>query len=134
MIKNALIAVYILVVLAISAVARAGVLPSNTQGDDFSASEIQNYNFKTHVGEIVALADGSFVLAMTDQKSYFVLKSQMDLAPFVGFNVMISGIELEHQLAPTYELDTVDPLPGIGSGNNAVVFFVFGISEVRDNL
>jgi hypothetical protein len=44
---------------------------------------------------------------------------------------MISGIELEHQLAPNYELDTVDPLPGISSGNKAVVFFVFGISEVR---
>jgi len=44
---------------------------------------------------------------------------------------MISGIELEHQLAPNFELDTVDPLPSVGSGNKTVVFFVFGISEVK---
>ncbi|WII73869.1 hypothetical protein QJS83_08255 [Bdellovibrio sp. 22V] len=131
MIRNALIAVYILVVLAISAVARAGVLPSNFQGEEQTAAELQNYNFKTHVGEIVALADGSLVLAMEDQQTFFVLKSQMDLTPYVGFKVMISGIELEHQLAPNFELETVDPLPGFGSGNKSVVFFVFGISEVR---
>ncbi|WP_374076654.1 hypothetical protein [Bdellovibrio bacteriovorus] len=131
MIRNALIAVYILVVLAISAVARAGVLPNNAQGEELTSSELQNYNFKTHVGEIVALADGSLVLAMEDQQSFFVLKSQMDLTAFIGSKVMISGIELEHQLAPNFELETVDPLPGFGSGNKTVVFFVFGISEVR---
>ncbi|KHD88568.1 MAG: hypothetical protein OM95_08680 [Bdellovibrio sp. ArHS] len=131
MIRNALIAVYILVVLAISAVARAGVLPNNALGEDIASSELQNYNFKTHVGEIVALADGSLVLAMEDQQTFFVLKSQIDLTSFVGTKVMVSGIELEHQLAPNFELETVDPLPGFGSGNKAVVFFVFGISEVR---
>jgi len=130
-IRNALIAVYILVVLAISAVARAGVLPNNATSADLSSAELQNYNFKTHVGEIVALADGSLVLAMEDQQTFFVLKSQMDLTPFIGSKVMISGIELEHQLAPSFELETVDPLPGFGSGNKSVVFFVFGISEVR---
>ena len=131
MIKNALIAIYILVVLAISAVARAGVLPNNARGEDFATSELQNYNFKTHVGEIVALTDGSLILAMEDQQTFFVLKSQIDLTNYVGSKVMISGIELEHQLAPNFELDTVDPLPGFSSGNKTVVFFVFGISEVR---
>ncbi|KYG60762.1 hypothetical protein [Bdellovibrio bacteriovorus] len=131
MIRNALIAVYILVVLAISAVARAGVLPNNALGEDITSTELQNYNFKTHVGEIVALADGSLVLAMEDQQTFFVLKSQIELTPFVGSKVMVSGIELEHQLAPNFELETVDPLPSFGSGNKAVVFFVFGISEVR---
>lgn len=131
MVKNALIAIYILVVLAISAVARAGVLPNNAQTEEISASELQNYNFKNHVGEVVALADGSLVLAMDDQQDFVILKSQMDLTPFIGSKVMISGIELEHQLAPNFELETVDPLPGFGSGNKAVVFFVFGISEVR---
>lgn len=131
MIRNALIAFYILAVLAISAVARAGVLPNNALSEESAASELQNYNFRTHVGEIVALADGSLVLAMEDQQSFFVLKSQMDLTSFIGTKVMISGVELEHQLAPNFELETVDPLPGFGSGNKAVVFFVFGISEVR---
>lgn len=133
MIRNALIAIYILVVLAISAVARAGVLPNvATQGEEVTASELQNYNYKTHVGRIVAMEDGSFVLAI-NQKT-LVLQSQFDLTPYVGSKVMISGIELDQQLAPNYGLDTVDPLPGIGSGSNTVIFFVFGISEVSNSL
>ncbi len=132
MIKNTLIAIYILLVLAISTVARAGVLPSNIQNEEFSTSEVQNYNFKTHVGQIVALADGSLVLAMDDQQTFFFLKAQFDLSPYIGSKVLISGIELEHQLAPNLELETVDPLPGFGSGSKAVVFFVFGISEVMN--
>lgn len=126
MIRNALIAVYILVVLAISAIARAeGLSGKELSNVDFS--ELQKYNYKTHVGEIVALVDGSCVLAMDDQQSFFVLQSQMDLSPYAGTKVLISGIELENQLAPNYELKTVDPLPGFGSGNKSIVFFVFGI-------
>lgn len=131
MLKNALIAIYILVVLAISAGARAGVLPSHAHGEELSSSEAQNYNFKTQVGEVVTLADGSFALVSADQQNMLILKSQIDLTAYIGLNVMISGIELEHQLAPNYELDTVDPLPGFSSGSKAVVFFVLGISEVR---
>ncbi|MGZ3768383.1 MAG: hypothetical protein ACXVCP_01420 [Bdellovibrio sp.] len=122
MIRNALIAVYILVVLAISAIARA---------ENVNYSELQKYNYKTHVGEVVALADGSFVLAMDDQQTFFQLQSQNDLTPYAGYKVMISGIELEHQIASNYELKTVDPLPGFGSGSKPVVFFVFDISEVK---
>ena len=131
MIKNALIAVYILVVLTISAVARAGVLPNYANGEEINAIDAQNYNFKTHVGEVVALADGSLVLAIEEQQMIFSLKSQIDLTPFVGYKVMVSGIELEHQLAPNFELESVDPLPGYSSGNKKIVFFVLGISEVR---
>lgn len=130
MIRNALIAVYILVVLAISAIARAENL-SNNELNNVDLSELQKYNYKNHVGEIVALADGSVVLAIEDQQSFLSLQSQIDLTPYAGNKVMISGIELEHQLAPDYELKTVDPLPGFGSGNKSVVFFVFGISEVK---
>ncbi|MGZ3775321.1 MAG: hypothetical protein ACXVCY_18580 [Pseudobdellovibrionaceae bacterium] len=129
MIRNALIAVYILVVLAISAIARAENL-SNNELNNNSLSELKKYNYKSHLGEIVALADGSFVLAMENQ-SFFSLQSQLNLAPYIGHKVMISGIELEYQLAPHYELKTVDPLPGFGSRNNSVIFFVFDISEVR---
>ncbi len=130
MIRNALIAVYILVVLAISAVARAGVLPNNAQTEEGTSSELQNYNYKTHVGEVVALADGSLVLAMDDQQTFFVLKSQMDLTPFVGSKVMMSGIELEHHLAPNIGYEVVDPLPGFDSESKSVIFFVFGIKEI----
>ena len=129
MIRNALIAIYILIVLAISAVARAGVLP-NTALNEGNISEAQNYNFKSHTGDVVALGDGSLVLVI-NQQSFVTLQSQIDLTPYVGSKVMMSGIELVHQLAPNFELDVVDPLPVISSGNKAVVFFVFGISEVR---
>lgn len=131
MIRNALIAIYILVVLAISAVARAGVLPNNAiQGEEVTAAELQKYNYKTHVGQVVALEDGSFALTINQQVA-FVLQSQFDLTSYVGSKVMISGIELDQQLAPAYGQNTVDPLPGVGSGSNSVIFFVFGISEVR---
>ncbi|HEX7674682.1 MAG TPA: hypothetical protein VF412_10955 [Bdellovibrio sp.] len=131
MIRNALIAIYILVVLAISAVARAGVLPNNAiQGEEVTATELQKYNYKTHVGQVVALEDGSFALTINQQVA-FVLQSQFDLTSYVGSKVMISGIELDQQLAPAYGQNTVDPLPGVGSGSNSVIFFVFGISEVR---
>ena len=130
MIRNTLIAIYILIVLAISAVARAGVLPNTALNEEMNTSEVQNYNFKSHTGEVVALGDGSLVLVI-NQQSYVTLQSQIDLTPYIGSKVMMSGIELEHQLAPNFELDVVDPLPVISSGNKSVVFFVFGISEVR---
>lgn len=130
MIRNALIAIYILIVLAISAVARAGVLPNTALNEEMNTSDVQNYNFKSHTGDVVALGDGSLVLVI-DQQSYVTLQSQIDLTPYIGTKVMMSGIELEHQLSPNFELDVVDPLPVIGSGNKAVVFFVVGISEVR---
>lgn len=130
MIRNTLIAIYILIVLAISAVARAGVLPNTALNEEMNTSDVQNYNFKSHTGEVVALGDGSLVLVI-DQQSFVTLQSQIDLTPYIGSKVMMSGIELEHQLAPNFELDVVDPLPVISSGNKSVVFFVFGISEVR---
>ncbi|MEN0057478.1 MAG: hypothetical protein AAGB31_01485 [Bdellovibrio sp.] len=130
MVKNALIVTYILIVLAISAVARAGVFPNQGRGEGFLTSDLQNYNYKTYVGEVAALANGSLILVLEDQ-SILSLKSQMDLTSFIGSKVMIGGIELEHQLAPNFELKSVDPLPGLDSGSKAVVFFVFSIGEVR---
>ena len=130
MIKNALIAVYILLVLAISAVARAGVLPNMaTQGDEITGTDSSNYDYKTRVGEVAVLADGTFVLVL-DAQNTILLQSTFDLTPIVGSKVMISGIEQEHQLAPAYGAHSVDPLPGMTSGNKTIVFVVFGISEV----
>ena len=131
MLKNALILVYILVVLAISAGARAEVFPNQALQE--TTADLHNYNYKSHAGQIVALADGSLILAMEDQQSFLKLDSQIDLTPFIGLNVLVSGIELEHQLAPRFDLENVDPLPGSSSsGSNAVTFFVFGINEVRN--
>ncbi|MBO9665754.1 MAG: hypothetical protein J7501_02955 [Bdellovibrio sp.] len=131
MVKNALIAVYILIVLAISAVARAGVLPNLAiNGEEITGSNSENYGYQTRVGELATLADGTFVLVL-DQQNAIVLKADFDLTPFVGSQVVISGIEQEHSLTPNYGRDSVDPLPGIASGNKTVVFVVFGISEVR---
>lgn len=131
MIKNALIAIYILVVLAISAIARAGVLPNNaTQGDEIYSSESKNYNFKTHVGTLSVTADGYLMLIINQQKS-LILQSQNDLTSYIGSKVMISGIEIDQQVDPSYEVDSKDPLPRITSGNNEALFYVFGIAEVR---
>ncbi len=130
MIKNALIAVYILLVLAISAVARAGVLPNKAISDDqIIGAESSNYNYETRVGEVAVLADGTFVLVL-DAQNTILLQSDFDLTPFIGSKVMISGIEQEHLITPVYGSYSVDPLPGMASGNKAIVFVVFGISEV----
>ena len=131
MIRNALIAVYILVVLAISVVSRASVLPPLGTDADDNLSSPQSYNFKSYEGDIVATADGSFVLVQ-DQNNFLVLQAKMDLSNFVGSKVMISGIELDQQLAPSLEPEVVDPLPGFGFGEKATVFFVFGITEVKN--
>lgn len=130
MIRNALIAVYILVVLAISVVARATVLPAMGSDNDENLTEtLQAYNYQTHVGELVATGDG-YVLAV-NQNNLIPLRSQMDMSAFIGSKVMISGIELEHQLVPKLDIEVVDPLPNFNMGSKDVVFFVFGISEVR---
>ena len=129
MIRNTLIAVYIIAVLAISAVARAEVVAGVP---DLTANEIGNFNFQKHTGEIVATANGSLVLVVNGGETIFALQSHFDLTPFIGTKVMINGIELEYQLAPVYEIESVDPLPGFESGKRQVVFFVFGISEVTE--
>ncbi len=132
MFKNALIAFYILLVLAISAVARAGVFPNNaTQGDELSDSSTQKLDFKTHVGSVLVLEDGSIVLSV-NQQNHFILRSQSDLTSYVGSKVMISGIELDQQSSLPYESDSKGPLPRVNSQvDNLVTFFVLGISEVR---
>ena len=132
MFKNALIAIYILLVLAISAVARAGVFPNNaTQGDETSDSLGQKLEFKTHVGSVVVLEDGSLVLSI-NQKLHFILRSQSDLTSYIGSKVMISGVELDQQSSLSYEIDSKDPLPRVSSQvDNLVTFFVLGISEVK---
>jgi hypothetical protein len=121
-----------MLVLAISAVARAGVFPNNaTQGDENSDSSTQKLDFKTHVGSVVVLEDGSIVLSI-DQQNHFMLRSQSDLTSYIGSKVMISGIELDQQSYLSYESDSKDPLPRINSQvDNLVTFFVLGISEVR---
>ena len=130
MIRNALIAVYILVVLAISVVARASVLPPLGHDANDNLSSPQSYNFKNYEGDIVATANGQLVLVI-NQNEFKVLHAKMDLSNYVGSKVMISGIELDQQLAPNYRSEVVDPLPDFGFGEQASVFFVFGISEVK---
>jgi hypothetical protein len=126
--RNALIAIYILVVLAISAVARASVLPDQAQ-QEINTTDLQKFNYKKHVGTIVALGDGSLALVI-DQSRAYSLKSRMDLTNYIGSKVVISGIELDQQLAPNLGVEVVDPLPNFNTGTNLVTFFVFGINEV----
>lgn len=129
MIRNTLIAVYILAVLAISAVARAEVVAGVP---DLTVNEVGNFDFQRHTGEIVQTENGSLVLVVNGSNTVFALQSHFDLTPFIGTKVMINGIELEYKLAPVYEIQTVDPLPGFEPVRKEVVFFVFGISEVTE--
>jgi hypothetical protein len=126
-VRNALIAVYIVVVLAFSVAARATILPAiGTDFDENITENLQAYNYKSHVGQL-AVQGNEFVLIT--QNEILPLKSEMDMSAFIGSQVMISGIELEHQLAPKMKVEVVDPLPGFTFGNE-IVFFVFGITQV----
>ena len=127
MVRNALIAVYILAVLAISAVARAEV--RGNMIINATTADLQNQNIKTYVGEIVTLDDGSFGL-VNEAQQFLALRSQVDMTPYIGFKVMVRGIELEHQLASAKDFGTVDPLPSFESGSKSILFLVFGINEI----
>ena len=130
MIRNALIAIYILIVLGISAVARASALPPMVGADTNAeqTSALKNYNYQTHVGDLRVAGNGALILVIDENHAY-QLRSQVDLTNYVGSKVLISGIELNYQLASQLGPETVDPLPSSGS-RGMTEFFVLSISEV----
>ena len=129
MIRNTLIAIYILIVLGISAVARASILPPMRTDANNTQGVVQNHeNYQVHVGDLRVAANGALILFINENRSY-QLRSQVDLTNYVGSKVLISGIELNNQLASQFGPDTVDPLPSSGS-RGMTDFFVVSISEV----
>ena len=127
LVRNALITIYVLVVLGFSATAKAQmtIMPVNFD----SHQQIQITSF---VGQVAMTIDGDFYLVVSDNKAY-ELKSNLDLSEYNGLMVSVDGYEVKHKVKPVVELASLDPLPR--SRNEATVaplLVVFGISEITE--
>lgn len=124
-IRNALITIYILAVLGISATARAQ-MTINPVFSDYKPVPTQAY-----VGEIAMTPNQDFYLVVSETEVYR-LAANVDLQQFNGQQVEIEAYELEHKTGPVSNL-SMDPLPGNDGRTVAVpVLVVFGISEVAN--
>lgn len=125
LLRNALITIYVLIVLGFSATAKAQmkIMPiSNTP------VQVQIQSF---VGQVAMTLEGQFYLIVTEDK-VFELKSNIDLSDFNGLMVSVDGYEVKHKVGPVVELASLDPLPRNNEATVAPLLVVFGISEVSN--
>lgn len=121
---NALITIYILVVLGISATSRADMtieqpnLPAASQAKDFT-------------GELAMSTDGRFFLVISD-KEFYELETSVDLTQFNGDIVIVHGIEPKRQIEPVIQIASLDPLDE-AQRKPAPALVVLGISELTKN-
>lgn len=87
-IKSILISIYIIIVLGFAAVAK---------------SEPQIIHIPSaYQGEVVQTVDGKFYLVL-NEKQYFELHSEVDLMPFSGWIVSVTGYEsLHYKVGPEF--------------------------------
>lgn len=126
LIQNTLITVYILVVLGISATARAemDILPIFTQHESVAT--------KDFVGEVAMTPNREFFLIVSENEVY-KLESNVDLFDYNGQKVSVEGYELKHATGPVANTWSLDPLPGNENKAEADhVLVVFGISGVAN--
>lgn len=93
-VQKFLIGLYVLLVLGLTATARAGEL-AQTQ---------------TLRGQVVMSVDERFYLVSEDQTSAVELRANEDLSPFNGYVVNVLVEELKHKVGPVYETLSTDPL------------------------
>lgn len=125
-IRNALITIYILVVLGISATARAQM----TINPIFS--DYKPVSSQTFVGDIAMTPNQDFYLIVSETEVY-QLEANVDLFDYNGQHVAIEGYKLKHKNSPAHNTASLDPLPGNDdSAAAAPVLVVFGISGVAN--
>jgi hypothetical protein len=115
-IRNALITIYILVVLGISATAKAQAeIPANVSSRLFT-------------GELAMSTDSRFFLVVSD-KEYYELQTSADLSALNGEMVLVEGIEPKRQIQPVTKLASFDPLDE-AQNKPAPTLIVLGIREL----
>lgn len=125
LVRNTLVTLYVLIVLGISATAKAQVTIMPILDKGHAEIQIQNY-----VGQVVMTIDNQFYLVVSDTQVY-ELKSNVDLSDFNGLTVSVDGYEIKHKVKPVVELASLDPLPGnLNETTVAPLLIVFGISEI----
>ena len=128
-VRNTLLLVYILIVLGISASARANqtIMPIIRQNG--SAQQL-----KTLVGEVAVATDGRTYLLVSDNVFYEMRQSNEDLTVFNGQRVQVQGYELMYKAGPVYQTASFDPLIDEGRHELAApVLVVFNIRELAQN-
>lgn len=123
MIRNVLITIYVFVILAISATARAeyNILPVPNEP---SATNL----FK---GELAISVDGVPYLVVNEDQ-VFELKSSKELSSFNGRLVLIKGFEYKHRVQPI-EMLVTDPLLDDQHSQKAIpVLIVSDIKEISE--
>ena len=121
-IRNALITIYVLVVLGISATAKA----------DMSIYPIFNHQevkTETYAGYVEMSVEGAYFLVDSNDE-FYELKSNVDLIDYVGQDVQVLGYELKHKVGPVMQTASLDPLQEGNQLPGAPVLVVFGISDV----
>ncbi len=121
--RNALITAYILIVLGLSATARAQMSINPVFG------EREQIRTKVYTGEIVSADDAHFYLVVSRSESYELL-ANIDLADYADQTVQIDGYELKHKVGPVLKTASLDPLPEGNKLPGAPMLVVFGISEL----
>lgn len=124
--RNTLITLYILVVLGLSATARAQMSINPVFGGH---EQVQT---QVYTGQIVTSDDSRFYLIVSRSESYELL-ANIDLADYFGQTVQINGYELKHKVGPVLRTASLDPLP---EGNKLLgappLLVVFEISDVAN--
>lgn len=93
-VQKVLIGLYVLLVLGLTATARAGEL-----------AQVQTLR-----GQVVMAVDERFYLVSEDETSAVELRANEDLSPFNGHVVNVIVEELKHKVGPVYETLSTDPL------------------------
>lgn len=159
MLKNILIATYILIVLAISAVARAEyninevnvvapvdvevIMDANRQLAR-SAIQINSADQKVlqptkHIldnqvkvqGVVAMTVQGDFVLALNENDYVFLKSKKFDLSQLIGQAVVVDGFVLDLQIAPVYHEAGLDPLSDLNSQNGKPAIYVLSIKTLQ---
>ncbi len=128
-IRNALITLYILIVLGISATAKAEMSINPVLTDSTAVAPVRT---ETFVGQVAMTADQEFYLIVSTTE-FYKLESNIDLIDFNGQNVEVEAYKIMHSIGPAFSASSVDPLPGRGEQAVAApVLVVFGISGVAN--
>lgn len=128
-VRNILIGLYILVILGISASARADVSIYPIGGE---SRRVEAHNFN---GELTVTLDGVAYLIINDKEFYELAPAVdgLDLSAFNGMQVVVNGFELKHKSGPVISVQSMDPLDGETVDKRvAPVLIVFGISECAE--
>jgi hypothetical protein len=125
-IRNGLITLYVLLVLGISATARAQIqtLPIFVDGNTPVLTDL-------YQGQVAVTLDGQAYLVVSENE-FYKLASNIELAAFNGANVIVEAYELQYRVGPVIEVKSLDPLQEPSRKTRvAPVLVVLGITEAQ---